>query len=81
MKTYLWKALRWSKRGGIEVVGFFEAAQSSVLAGQTLTQYLGWYETEAEALAAHPEAEGHTTSKLGGPQVSVSHLSDQPDLY
>ena len=54
--SYLWKALRHGKYGGIDVVGFKEAARSSVLAGQILTVFIDNYDTEEAALIAYPEA-------------------------
>lgn len=77
---YLWKNLRASKYGGVDVVGFREAPSSSVLAGQTLLHFIDNYDTEEEARAAHPDAKEYT-SKWTAPQVSVNHLSDEGDLY
>lgn len=72
---YLWKALRHSKYGGIDVVGFKEAERSSVLAGQYLTCFIDNYESAAAALIEYPEAKDNGCA---GP-VSVSHLPDEND--
>lgn len=75
---YLWKSLRYSNYGGIDVVGFFEAEESSVLAGQTLTRFIDNFPTEEEARRAHPDAEGFT-SKWTAPGVSLNHLPGEDD--
>lgn len=77
-REYLWKALRVGRYGGYDVVGFKEAPRNSVLSGQTLTCFIDNYASEAEARAAHPDAEGFT-SGWTGPQVSVSHLPGEDD--
>jgi len=76
---YLWKSLRWSKYGGVDVVGFKEAPRHSVLAGQTLTCFIDNYEDEAAARAAHPDCVESFTSKWTAPQVSVAHLPGEDD--
>jgi hypothetical protein len=73
---YLWKALRHGRYGGVDVVGFFTAPASSVLAGQTLTRWLDNYPDEAAARAAHPDCVDGFTSKFTGPRVSLAHLPD-----
>jgi len=78
-QEYLWKAVRFSKYGGVDVVGFKEAPAHSVLAGQTLTCFIDNYEDEASARAAHPDCTEGFTSKWTAPQVSVNHLSDEGD--
>jgi len=78
MREYMWKAMRPGTWGGIDVVGFYEAPPSSVLAGQTLKQFLGNYPEEAAAREAHPEVTGWT-HPLAEPQVSVSHLPGEDD--
>lgn len=78
MKEYLWKALRHGKYGGIDVVGFKEMPESSVLAGQVVRCFIDNYDTEEEALKAYPDANGFT-SKWTEPQVSLSHLPDEND--
>ena len=78
-QTYLWKALRAGRYGGVDVVGFYEAKRSSVLAGQTLTQFIDNYPDEASARAAHPDANEGWTSKWTAPQVSLNHLPDEDD--
>ena len=76
---YLWKSLRRGKYGGIDVVGFKEAEESSVLAGQTLTCFIDNYEDEVTARAEHPDATEGFTSKWTAPRVSVAHLPDYGD--
>lgn len=70
--------LREGRFGGIDVVGFGTFPKNSVLAGQTMKVFLGKFNTQEEAKAAYPQAEGFTNSWIE-PQVSVSHLSDGPD--
>ena len=72
---YLWKALRQGRHGGIDVVGFKKAKESSVLAGQILTCFIDNYEDEAAALIEYPEAKDNGCA---GP-VSVSHLPGEND--
>lgn len=72
---YIWKALRDGKYGGTDVMGFKEAKQSSVLAGQILTCFIDNYEDEASALAAYPEAKDGCMA----PPVSVAHLPGEDD--
>ena len=74
----LWKALRVGKYGGVDVIGFVTAGPSSVLAGQTLTQFIDNYPDEEAARAAYPEAQGFT-SKWTAPQVSLAHLPGEDD--
>ena len=78
MSNYLWKALRHGKHGGIDVVGFKEMPESSVLAGQIVTCFIDSFETEELARREYPEAEGFT-SEWAGPQVTVSHLPGEDD--
>ncbi len=73
--TYLWKATRPGRYGGVDVLGFKEAPASSVLAGQTLTCFIDNFDTMEEAFSAFPEAEGNCPA----PPVSVSHLPDDDD--
>ena len=76
---YLWKAVRQGRYGGIDVVGFKEAPQSSVLAGQILTCFISNYPTEEEARKAHPDCTEGFTSKWTSPQISLSHLPGEND--
>lgn len=81
-EEFLWKALRQSKHGGIDVVGFREMPEDSVLAGQTITVFIDNYDTEEEALAAHPDAEeGGYVNKFTIPPVSLNHLPDDGDSW
>lgn len=75
--TYLFKALRVGKYGGIDVVGFKEQT-SGVLKGQTLTCYIANYETEELARKAYPDAE-QFVDKYTCPQVSLNHLPGEND--
>jgi hypothetical protein len=80
---YIAKKLRKGKYGGVDVVGFFEYPRHSVLAGQMGTAFIDNYDTEEEALSAHPDADGYT-GKYTQPTPSVSHLpgdDDPDDLY
>lgn len=74
---YLWKALRVSKYGGVDVVGFFEQ-KGGVLDGQTLKRFINNFPSEADARAAHPDVTGFT-SDLTGPVVSLNHLPCEDD--
>jgi hypothetical protein len=79
MSEILWKNFRHGGySGGVDVVGFFEAPSGSVLAGQTLKQFLGNYPNEEAAREAHPDVEGWS-SKWTDPQVSVAHLPGEDD--
>ena len=76
-----YKKLRRSTGGygeGIDVVGYKPAKRSSVLAGQMLAHFIDSYDTEEEALEAHPDAEGYT-SKFTDPGPSLDHLPDEND--
>ena len=77
--NYLWKAIRPAKsswgRGGYDVVGFYKAPRSSVLAGQTLTQFINTYDTYEEAVKAYPDAKGNGCA----PAPSVNHLPCEDD--
>ena len=76
--SYLWKTIRQSKYGnGFDVHGFYTASQSSVLAGQTLKQFIDSYDTIAQAQAAHPDA--NMGSSWTDPVVSVNHLPCEDD--
>ena len=75
---FLYKKLRPSQYGGVDVVGFKEAPRSSVLSGQVLKHFIDSYETEEEALKAHPDAEGYSNNYTD-PQVSLSHLPGEDD--
>jgi len=48
------------------------------LSGQVLKHFIDSYETEEEALKAHPDAEGYS-NKYTDPQVSLSHLPGEDD--
>ena len=73
---YLYKQLRRNPEG-VDVVGFKEET-SGVLKGQTIRCFIDAYNTEEEARAAHPDAEGWS-HKLLDPQVSLSHLPGEND--
>lgn len=75
---FLYKKLRPSQYGGVDVVGFKQAPRSSVLSGQVLKHFIDSYETEEEALKAHPDAEGYS-NKYTDPQVSLDHLPGEDD--
>ena len=75
---FLYKKLRPSQYGGVDVVGFKQAPRNSVLSGQVLKHFIDSYETEEEALKAHPDAEGYS-NKYTDPQVSLSHLPGEDD--
>ena len=75
---FLYKKLRPSQYGGVDVVGFKEAPRNSVLSGQVLKHFIDSYETEEEARKAHPDAEGYS-NKYTDPQVSLSHLPGEDD--
>ena len=75
---FLYKKLRPSQYGGVDVVGFKEAPRNSVLSGQVLKHFIDSYETEEEALKAHPDAEGYS-NQYTDPQVSLSHLPGEDD--
>ena len=44
------------KNGRFAVYGFGTYGRGSVLAGQTMKRFLDFYDTEAEAVAAYPQA-------------------------
>ena len=75
---FLYKKLRPSQYGGVDVVGFKQAPRNSVLSGQVLKHFIDSYETEEEALKAHPDAEGYS-NKYTDPQVSLRHLPGEDD--
>jgi hypothetical protein len=73
-----YRKLRRSQYGGVDVVGYYTAPQSSVLAGQTCRIFLDSFDTEEAALAAYPDAEGYS-SKFTDPVVSLNHLPSEDD--
>jgi hypothetical protein len=77
-RTFLYKKLRANEDGTVDVVGYAEAEEWSVLAGQTIRHYIATYPDMYAAQEAHPEA---TTwfHPLTEPQVSFNHLSDEGD--
>ena len=75
---FLYKKLRPSQYGGVDVVGFKQAPRNSVLSGQVLKHFIDSYETEEEALKAHPDAEGYS-NQYTDPQVSLRHLPGEDD--
>lgn len=79
VSDYFRIATRHGRFGGVDVVGFKIAPNSSVLAGQTMTCFIDNFETEELALAAYPEAGGNRTSRLTQPTPSVSHLPGETD--
>ena len=74
---FLYKKLRRSGEDGVDVVGFQEQ-KTGVLQGQTLCVFIDAFNTEEEAVAAHPDAQGWT-SKWLDPQPSLSHLPGEDD--
>ena len=75
---FLYKKLRPSQYGGVDVVGFKQAPRNSVLSGQVLKHFIDSYETEEEARKAHPDAEGYS-NKYTDPQVNLDHLPGEDD--
>ena len=75
---FLYKKLRANPDGTVDVVGFFQAPESSVLAGQTIKRFINNYQSEEEAKQAHPDAEGYS-SKWTDPQGSLQHLPGEDD--
>ena len=73
---FLWYTVRPSRYGGFDVHGFFRQP-SGVLAGQTLKRFLDAFDTEEEALAAYPQANGG--SEWTDPPVSLSNLPSESD--
>jgi hypothetical protein len=76
-RRFDWMALRVSRYGGIDVVGFAPAPPGSVLEGQVLTHFLANFESEAEARASYPEAGGFV--EYGAVPVCVAHLPGEED--
>lgn len=77
---YISKALRRGQYGGVDVVGYREAEESSVLAGQVLTCFIDNFPTEEAARAAHPEVSDNWHSTWTAPQVSLNHLPSEDDF-
>lgn len=65
--------------GGIDVLGWGTYPGSSVLAGQTMKVFLNHFDTQEQAQAAYPQAEGFTNAWTE-PQVSLSHLPGPDDM-
>jgi hypothetical protein len=78
MSEYLWKSIRPSVHGGVDVIGFKVMPESSVLAGQTIACFINAYINEELALRDYPDAQG-TTSEWIVPPVSVNHLPSEDD--
>jgi hypothetical protein len=72
-------AVRKGRYGGVDVVGFFEAPASSVLAGQLVRYFVSNYPDEATARAHHPDCVEAWDSELTGPRVSLDHLPGEDD--
>lgn len=69
--------LRLNKHGrGVDVVRDYVAPRSSVLAGQTLTQFVEGFDTEAEARRAYP---GMPAGFSGTRVACLSHLPGPED--
>jgi hypothetical protein len=70
--------LRAGRYGGVDVVGFGTYPRGSVLAGQPMKVFLDNFDTEGEARAKYPQAEGFT-SRWTEPTVSLAHLPCESD--
>jgi hypothetical protein len=70
--------MRAGRYGGIDVIGHGTYPRGSVLAGQTSTVFLDNFETEEQARAKFPQAEGFE-NRWTAPQVSLAHLPGEDD--
>jgi len=74
-EKYLWYTIRKSRSvysHGWDVHGFYEAPESSVLAGQTLKRFIDAFSTLEAAQAAYPDAQ--MGSSWTDPGVVTRHL-------
>jgi len=78
MSQFDYYTLRFSKYGGIDVLGWGVYEKGSVLEGQSKKVFLDNFETEDEARRAYPLA-GSFSSAWTDPQVSLSHLPSEND--
>lgn len=78
MRNFDCHTMRHSKDGGIDVLGWGTYPATSVLAGQPMKVWLGWFPTEEAARQACPMVTGFS-NKLTEPQVSLSHLPGEDD--
>lgn len=60
----------YNRPGKFAAYGYSEYPESSVLAGQTRRQWLGEFDSVAEALVAYPNAEVDASSRYQGPDLS-----------
>lgn len=78
MTKFDYKTLRAGRRGGVDVLGWGTYPAHSVLAGQPSKTFIDNYPDEAAARAAHPDAQGFSSSWVE-PQVSLAHLPGEND--
>lgn len=78
MSKYLYKKLRQTEDGSVDVLGYKEVT-SGVLEGQVIKHFLDAYSSEAEAIKAHPEAANNYFSKFLDCGPSLSHLPGEND--
>lgn len=70
--------MRRSEYGGVDVIGWGEYPDYSVLAGQPRKVFLDRFDDEAAARAAYPQVTGFS-SEWTEPQVSLAHLPGEDD--
>ena len=77
MEKFDYYTLRWSKYGGVDVLGW-STYRSGVLQGQPRKVFLDSFEDEEEARKAFPLATNFSSSWTE-PQVSLNHLPCEND--
>jgi hypothetical protein len=75
-RVFDYLTLRFGRYGEIDVLGWGEYPESSVLAGQPMKVWLDSFATEEQARAAYPQVSGYS-SNWTNPQPSLSHLPDE----
>lgn len=77
MEKFDYYTLRWSKYGGVDVLGW-GTYTSGVLQGQPRKVFLDNFEDEESAREAYPLATNFSSSWTE-PQVSLNHLPSEDD--
>lgn len=78
MPSFDYYTLRVGRYGGVDVLGWGEYPESSVLAGQPMKVFVGNFPTEEAARSAYPQAQ-QFSSAWTEPRVSLNHLPGPND--
>lgn len=83
-RKYEWYEKRLMEDGSVDVLGYYEYEQSSVLAGQIGKVFIETFDFNADGQSAEAAAEAKYGSmnwfnQYTSPQVSLSHLPGEDD--